>query len=141
MSFLKFSRDAEREADFLGLEYQYSAGYDPTAFVDFFEKLEGQSKLKGGLMLRAFSTHPMNDDRIHRAQAELQMLPDRDDYILSTSEFDQVKARLLQETRGRVLQTGGPGHPVLRKHPAEDDKPPVLTRKQVPEHSSETPHF
>jgi predicted Zn-dependent protease len=131
MSFLKFSRDAEREADFLGLEYQYSAGYDPAAFVDFFEKLEGQSKVKSGLMARAFATHPMNDDRIHRAEAELEMLPSRDDYILTTSEFDQVQARLLQITRGRFLNGGGPGRPVLRKHTNEDDKPPVLKKTQA----------
>ncbi len=128
MSFLKFSRDAEREADFLGLEYQYSAGYDPTAFVDFFEKLEAQNKIKGGVMGRAFSTHPMNDDRIRRAEAELAMLPSHDDYILTTSEFDQVKARLLGLTRGRALNPGGPGRPVLRKHTMEDSKPPILKK-------------
>lgn len=130
MSFLKFSRDAEREADFLGLEYQYAAGYDPTAFVDFFEKLEVQEKRKSGLMARAFSTHPMNDDRIHRAEAELEMLPAREDYILTTSEFDQVKARLIRLTRGRSVDDGKAGLPTLRKHTVEDDKPPVL-RKNV----------
>ena len=129
MSFLKFSRDAEREADFLGLEYQYAAGYDPTAFVDFFEKLEAREKQKSGLMARAFATHPMNDDRIHRAEAELEMLPARDNYILTTSEFDQVKARLIALTRGRTVDNGKPGVPTLRKHTVEDEKPPVM-RKQ-----------
>jgi hypothetical protein len=138
MSFLKFSRDAEREADFLGLEYQYSAGYDPTAFVDFFEKLEAQNKAKGGAMARAFSTHPMNDDRIRRAEAELAMLPSHDDYILTTSEFDEVKAHLEAITRGRALSRGTPGRPVLRKHTVEDAKPPVLKRSGSLERSDAT---
>lgn len=127
MSFLKFSRDAEREADFLGLEYQYAAGYDPTAFVDFFEKLEAHSKQQSGFVARAFSTHPMNDDRIRRAEAELEMLPERADYVLTTSEFDQVKARLIRITRGRTIEDGK-AVPTLRKHRVEDDKPPVLRK-------------
>lgn len=128
MSFLKFSRDAEREADFLGVEYEYAAGYDPTAFVDFFEKLEAQEKHHPGLMARAFSTHPMNDDRIRRAEAELEMLPPRDDYIVTTSEFDQVKARLIRLTRGRTVEDSKSGVPVLRKHTVKEDRPPVLRK-------------
>ena len=128
MSFLKFSRDAEREADLLGLEYEYSAGYDPTAFVDFFEKLEAQEKTKQSFVARAFSTHPMNGDRIRRAEAELEVLPARQDYIVTTSEFDQVKARLMQLTRGRKIDPGKSSGPVLRKHTSDDDKPPVLKR-------------
>ena len=128
MSFLKFNRDAEREADFLGVQYEYAAGYDPTAFVDFFEKVDAREKQKHGFIARAFSTHPMNDDRIRRAEAELETLPPRDDYILTTSEFDQVKARLIRLTRGRSINEGKSG-PVLRKHTVEDEKPPVLHRK------------
>jgi beta-barrel assembly-enhancing protease len=127
MSFLKFGRDAEREADLLGLEYQYAAGYDPTAFVDFFEKLESQEKTKQSFISRAFATHPMNEDRIRRAEAELEVLPPRPDYIITTSEFDQVKSRLIRLTRGRRIDAGKPG-PVLRKHSSDDDKPPVLKR-------------
>lgn len=128
MSFLKFSRDAEREADLLGLEYQYAAGYDPTAFVDFFEKLESQEKTKQSFMARAFATHPMNGDRIRRAEAELEVLPARQDYVVTTSEFDQVKSRLIQLTRGRKIEPGKSSGPVLRKHTSDDDKPPVLKR-------------
>jgi len=127
MSFLKFSRDAEREADFLGIEYEYAAGYDPTAFVDFFEKLDSLEKQKSGFIARAFSTHPMNDDRIRRAEDELDALPGRDDYIVSTSSFDEVKARLIRLTRGRTLGDSKTG-PTLRKHTVED-KPPVLHKK------------
>jgi hypothetical protein len=129
MSFLKFSRDAERDADFLGLEYQYASGYDPTAFVDFFEKLETQQKGHAGFVARAFSTHPMNDDRIRRAEAELEMLPARDDYIVTTSEFDQVKARLIHLTRGHSITGETPGLPTLRKHTVQNDNPPVLRKK------------
>ena len=128
MSFLKFSRDSEREADFLGLEYEYAAGYDPTAFVDFFEKLEAQQKRKSGFIVRAFSTHPMNDDRIRRAEEELDMLPARDDYIVTTSEFERVKSRLITLNHGRALDTGKSGQPTLRKHTVEDEHPPILRR-------------
>lgn len=136
MSFLKFSRDAEREADFLGVQYEYAAGYDPTAFVDFFEKIDAREKQKHGFIARAFSTHPMNDDRIRRAEAELETLPPKDDYILTTSEFDQVKARLIRLTRGRSINEGKAG-PVLRKHTIEDEKPPVLH----PKIGTTTPNF
>ena len=136
MSFLKFSRDAEREADFLGVQYEYAAGYDPTAFVDFFEKIDAREKQKHGFIARAFSTHPMNDDRIHRAEAELETLPPKDDYIVTTSEFDQVKARLLRLTRGRSINEGKSG-PVLRKHTVQDEKPPVLH----PKIGTTTPNF
>ena len=96
MSFLKFSRDAEREADLLGLEYQYAAGYDPTAFVQFFEKIHAREKQeKHRLLSKMFSTHPMTEDRIKRAQEEMAaMLPAREQYMVTTSEFDEVKGRL-----------------------------------------------
>ena len=129
MSFLKFGRDAEREADFLGLEYQYASGYDPTAFVDFFEKLDADERGHAGFVARAFMTHPMSDDRIRRAEAELEMLPPRDDYIVTTSEFDQVKARLISLTRGRSVKSDKPGLPTLRKHTVIDDNPPILRKK------------
>ena len=136
MSFLKFSRDAEREADFLGVQYEYAAGYDPTAFVDFFERIDAREKQKHGFIARAFSTHPMNDDRIRRTEAELETLPKKDDYLLTTSEFDQVKARLIRLTRGRSINEGKSG-PVLRKHTVEDEKPTVLHRKV----GTTTPNF
>ena len=115
MSFLKFNRDAEREADLLGIQYQYAAGYDPTAFVDFFEKLEGDEKDSHNFIARAFMTHPMTEDRVRRAEAELEMLPDRESYITDTSEFDAIRDRVSRLTHGRALQGGARPHPTLRR--------------------------
>lgn len=114
LSYLKFSRDAEREADLLGMQYQFAAGYDPTAFVDFFEKLEADEKTQHGFIARAFSTHPMTADRVKRAEDELETLPPRESYITDTSEFDQVRERLARLTRGRALSPGERPHPTLR---------------------------
>ncbi len=118
MTFLKFSRDAEREADLLGLEYDYAAGYDPQAFVQFFEKLNVDGKKKHGRLAKAFATHPMNADRIQAAQEEIRKyLPDRPEYVVNTSEFDDVKARLLSLENGRRLggAKGDGDRPVLLK--------------------------
>jgi hypothetical protein len=117
MSFLKFSRDAEREADLLGLEYDYATGYDPQAFVQFFEKLNIEKK-KPNRIAKAFATHPMNVERIEAAQDEIRKyLPDRPEYIVDTSEFENIKTRLASLVNGRRL--GGkaeePGRPVLLK--------------------------
>ena len=88
LGFLKFSRDAEREADLLGLEYDYATGYDPQAFVQFFEKLNVEKK-KQNMIAKAFATHPMNVERIEAAQDEIRKyLPDRPEYIVDTSEFE-----------------------------------------------------
>jgi Peptidase family M48 len=116
MTFLKFSRDAEREADLLGLEYDYVAGYDPQAFVQFFEKLNVDQKKKHSRLAKAFATHPMTADRIEAAQEEIRKyLPDRPEYVVNTSEFDNVKARLmLLEYGHRLGGSGGDGNrPVL----------------------------
>ena len=115
LSFLKFSRDAEREADLLGMQYQYAAGYDPTAFVDFFEKLETEGKEPHNFVARAFMTHPMTDDRVRRAEHMLENFPDRDSYITDTSDFDQARNRLSQLTRGRALNGGKRPQPTLRR--------------------------
>ena len=117
MTYLKFSRDAEREADLLGLEYDYAAGYDPHAFVEFFEKLNVDGTKKHSALAKAFATHPMNADRIKAAQDTIRKyLPDRPDYLVDTSEFENVKARLVALENGRRLggAKGGDGsRPVL----------------------------
>ena len=125
MGFLKFSRDSEREADMLGLEYDYAAGYDPQAFIQFFERLKAEEKQKHSKIAKLFSTHPMTADRITAAQDEIRTyFPDRDSYVVDTSEFDTMKARLLALQGSRRLggETGGK-RPVLRKH--TDDAAPV----------------
>src|SRR5437016_5415296 len=95
MSFLKFSRDAEFEADYLGLQYMYAAGYDPNAFVTFFEKVETEEKRQPGTVPKFFSTHPPTPERVVAIQKEIgNVLPAREQYIVTTSEFDTVKARL-----------------------------------------------
>ena len=118
MTFLKFGRNEEREADLLGLEYQYSAGYDPLAFVNFFERIAARQKEKKGNMVgRLFASHPMTSDRIRRAQTEIAtLLPRRDQYVVSTSEFDEVKTRLALLTVGiRSLANSDDSKPTLRR--------------------------
>lgn len=104
MKFLQFSRGAEREADYLGLQYMYKTGYDPEAFTEFFEKLQSREKERPGMLAKAFSTHPPTPDRIAAAEDEIKnILPPRDEYIVTTGEFDRVRGRLeMLENRGRV---------------------------------------
>lgn len=125
MTFLKFSRGFEREADLLGIEYEYAAGYDPGAFVDFFERLDTQKK-KPNFMARAFSTHPMNKDRIERAEKEIDtMLPPHDQYVLNTSDFVEMQYHLQQIKGLRPHLNGGPqgNKPVLHRHDADNPLP------------------
>lgn len=115
MTFLKFSRDDEREADYLGLQYMYKAGYDPNSFISFFEKVEALEKKQPGTIPKYFSTHPPTPDRIAAAQKEIaEILPPRNEYIVTTSEFDMVKRRLqMIEMNEKV--TNGRNGPTLRK--------------------------
>lgn len=116
VSFLKFSRDAEREADLLGLEYQWAAGYDPLALVQFLEKVHRREKREHSFLVKAFSTHPMTEDRIKRAQDEIgSILRARDQYVLTTSEFDDVKARLAALKGLKVVNGQIPHGPTLRR--------------------------
>ena len=117
MSYLKFTRDAEREADFLGLQYMYKSGYDPNAFIAFFEKVQAQEKKKPGTLSKAFSTHPQTPDRIAKSQDEIErILPARAQYVVTTSEFDDVKSRLAAlENRHKVLDQKDTNKPSLRR--------------------------
>ena len=122
MTFLKFSRGFEAEADYLGLQYMYKAGYDPNAFVAFFEKLAAQEKKKPGTLAKAFSTHPQTPDRIQKSQQEIStILPPRDQYIITTSEFDQVKARLASiENKHHIEDQKTGNKPTLRRTAGND---------------------
>ncbi len=119
VSFLKFSRTFESEADYLGIQYMYKAGYDPTAFVDFFEKIETLEKRKPGTMSKLFSTHPPTDDRIAKSQKEIAGLKPRPEYVVTTSEFNDVKLRLamLENQRRPDKTSDDPNKPTLRKNP------------------------
>jgi len=117
ITFLKFSRDFEAQADFLGIQYMYRAGYDPQAFIAFFEKVQALEKRKPGLVAKAFSDHPQTPDRILHSQEEIaKILPARDEYTVTTSEFDDVKARLARiENKRRLVDTKDKNKPSLRR--------------------------
>jgi predicted Zn-dependent protease len=117
IAFLKFSRDDERQADYLGLQYMYKAGYDPNSFVMFFEKIEADEKREPGTIPKVFADHPPTPDRISAIQTEIAtILPPRTQYIVSTSEFDTVKARLqLIENNVKLNDARNPNKPTLRK--------------------------
>jgi predicted Zn-dependent protease len=124
IGFLKFSRGFESEADMLGLEYMYKAGYDPTSFVDFFEKIETLEKRKPGTMAKVFSTHPMTDDRIQAAQKNIQnYLKAKPEYVVTTSEFNEVKNRLLAMHNRRKLDDKDVNKPQLRRTPGSGTGP------------------
>ncbi len=129
MQFLRFSRKAETEADYLGLQYMYKTGYDPNGFVSFFEKLQAQKKKKRGKLATAFSTHPPTHKRIKKTQANIEkILPERDQYVINTTEFDRIKAKLIAMDNARRPSPGEtPGRPSLkRRTPGEigvEDEP------------------
>ncbi len=134
ITFLKFSRDFEAQADFLGIQYMYRAGYDPQAFISFFEKVQALEKRKPGLVAKAFSDHPQTPDRILHSQNEIaKILPARDEYTVTTSEFDDVKARLARiENKRRLVDTKDKNKPSLRRASTTTDpnNPQAGTRQQ-----------
>jgi predicted Zn-dependent protease len=129
--FMKFSRSAEEEADRLGVQYMYAAGYDPGAMATMFEKLEAKNKKKPGFISRAFSTHPAPPERRAAALALAARFPEHEEYVISSSEFQRVKSRLLRLSNARASTTGAiqgaddngaPGRPTLkRRNPTPDD--------------------
>jgi predicted Zn-dependent protease len=140
MAFLKFSRDDEREADYLGAQYMYKAGYDPNGLVNMFEKYEAIEKKQPGTIPKIFDSHPATPDRIEALQKEIAtILPPRPEYIVSTSEFDHIKARLIAMQSGERLQEKKDGAPTLKtkaeqqaqQKPGQkpDDNAPVLKRR------------
>src|ERR1700691_3698457 len=124
LTFLHFSRGFEAEADYLGVEYMYRAGYDPSAFVSFFEKIQAMEKKKPGSLSKAFDTHPQTPDRIEKSQEEIRkILPAKPQYIVTTSEFDEVKARLAAiENKHKLLDQKDGNKPSLRRTSNTDNK-------------------
>lgn len=149
MSFLQFSRGAETEADVLGVQYLYASGYDPTGMSTMFEKLNSKNKKKPGTLSKIFATHPQSIDRRDATLALVARFPEKEEYIISTSEFQRVKAHLLKITNAKAgtttdLDEDGNQKPTLKRRQPEatgDDKdsgtssseksPPQLKRKDV----------
>ena len=139
LTFLHFSRSFEVEADYLGIEYMYRAGYDPSAFVSFFEKIQAMEKKKPGTLSKAFDTHPQTPDRIEKSQDEIRkILPTKAQYIVTTSEFDEVKGRLAAiENKHKLLDKKDANKPSLRRtsntsdtsDDKKDDDRPTLKRR------------
>jgi predicted Zn-dependent protease len=124
MAFLQFTRTDEAEADYLGLQYMYKAGYDPNAFVAFFEKVASDEKKQPGTIPKIFSTHPPTPERIKASQKEIAtILPQRADYIVTTSEFDVVKHRLQLIEANVKVNDKNPNKPSLRKKTAQTQAP------------------
>jgi len=123
ITFLEFSREFEAQADYLGVQYMYRSGYDPQAFISFFEKIQALEKRKPGLVAKAFSDHPQTPDRILHSQEEIaRILPAKDDYLVTTSEFNDVKARLARiENKRRLTDTKGVTRPSLRRASTNPD--------------------
>ena len=117
ITFLHFSREFEAQADYLGVQYMYRAGYDPQAFISFFEKVQALEKRKPGLVAKTFSDHPQTPDRILHSQEEIaRILPARDEYTVTTSEFEDIKARLARiENKRRLVDSKDSKKPSLRR--------------------------
>jgi predicted Zn-dependent protease len=146
--FMKFSRGAEEEADKLGVQYMWAAGYDPTAMATMFEKLEAKNKKKPGFIARAFSTHPAPPDRRASSLALAARFPEHDEYVISTSEFQRVKGKLLRLSNARAStagalasgEDGAPGRPTLkRRQPTPDDTTTTPDGEQKPAEKQEAP--
>jgi len=140
IAFMSFQRGFEAEADYLGLQYDYKTGYDPQAYISFFEKIQAQEKKKPGFMDKTFASHPQTPDRIEASQKEIAtILPARPEYLVSTSEFDDVKARLAAlENRRKLTDPKDANKPSLRrassgdktgKDQTEGDDRPTLKRR------------
>jgi predicted Zn-dependent protease len=148
-AFMKFSRSAEAEADKLGTEYLYAAGYDPTALATMFEKLEAKNKKKPGTIAKIFADHPAPADRRAASLALAARFPEHEEYVINSSEFNRVKGNLLRLSNAKassagVIQgssDGTPGRPTLkRRQPTPDDSTqPQGTEEKPPDSKTNEP--
>lgn len=148
LGFMKFTRGAEEEADKLGVQYMYAAGYDPTAMATMFEKLESKNKKKPGFISKLFATHPAPPERRAASLALAARFPEREEYVISSSEFQKVKGRLFRLSNARATSSGAlpsaeegaPGRPTLkRRQPAPDDSTTTPDGQQKPTETKEPP--
>jgi predicted Zn-dependent protease len=126
LGFMQFSRGFESEADLLGLQYMYKAGYDPNGFIDFFERLQALEKRRPGAISKLFRSHPPTDDRIATAQKNIgDLLKEKPEYVITTSEFEQVKLRLARMNNQRKVSDAqqDANRPRLRKTPGGGTTP------------------
>jgi predicted Zn-dependent protease len=130
LTFMKFQRNFEAQADYLGVQYLYASGYDPQAFPQFFEKIQVQEKKKPGFMAKAFESHPPTPARMEHAQHEIStILPARPQYVVDTSEFQEVKARLAALENMRKVSHGKDKGPSLRRaNTSQGDSPGDTTQ-------------
>ncbi len=122
LAFFKFSRGAEGEADRLGVQYLYASGYDPTAMSTMFEKLASQNRKKPGTLSRLFMSHPQSVDRRDESLELVARFPEKEEYVISTSEFQRVKAHLMKLTNARAG--------VVTDYDQTDDSKPTLKKRQ-----------
>jgi predicted Zn-dependent protease len=125
-AFLRFSRRDESEADYLGVQYLYAAGYDPTGAISIFEKLESLERKQPGTIARIFSTHPMDATRIQKTEEEIgRILPSKTEYVVNTSEYSAIRERLInQQNRKKTVEDGRPQLRVSKDSP-ETERPTV----------------
>jgi len=122
LAALKFSRAAESEADNLGVQYLYAAGYDPTGMATMFEKLASQNKKKPGTLTKLFSTHPQSADRRDTSLQLVARFPEKEEYVISTSEFQRVKSHLMKTSNAKAG--------VTNDFDQADDSKPTLKKRQ-----------
>lgn len=132
LAFFKFSRGAEVEADRLGVQYLYASGYDPTGMSTMFEKLASQNKKKPGTLSKIFASHPQSIDRRDESLALVARFPEKEEYVISTSEFQRVKSHLLKITNAKAgvvtdYDQADDSKPTLKKRQAEGSDAPVLS--------------
>lgn len=145
LGFMRFSRGAEEEADKLGVQYMYAAGYDPTAMSTMFEKLESKNKKKPGTISKLFATHPAPADRRAASLALAARFPEREEYVISSSEFQKVKSRLLRLSNARASTAGAlpsaeeAGRPTLKRRQPTPDAPTTDNGEQKPVEKQEPP--
>jgi hypothetical protein len=122
ITFLEFSREFEAQADYLGVQYMFRAGYDPQAFVTFFEKIQNLEKQKPGAVAKVFENHPQTPDRIEHSEEEIaKILPPKEEYLVTTSEFNDVKSRLARIENKRRIIDNKKGKPTLRRASTSTD--------------------